>query len=201
MSGGDSYIDYGFHDCCPVHNLACFEGNEYLQIIDDSIADVTDPHRYSVRLSCRIEMHLPLAGRSTLPPGYSSKAATGMVGLQNLGATCYLNALLQLLFHINEFRRAVYHIPLSPAALTLPASTATASTSGDAEQETTTAAATAAATPDEPPSTCFALQSVFHKLQFGTVAAQTSGLCRAFGWNSLEAFEQQDVQEMLRVGY
>ena len=31
-----------------------------------------------------------------LPYGYNSKVETGMVGLQNLGATCYLNALLQV---------------------------------------------------------------------------------------------------------
>eukprot|EP01038_Epipyxis_sp_PR26KG_P010572 gene10572-14200_t len=43
--------------------------------------------------------------------GYNSKASTGMVGLENLGATCYLNALLQMLYHINEFRRAVYKLP------------------------------------------------------------------------------------------
>jgi ubiquitin C-terminal hydrolase len=29
-------------------------------------------------------------------PGYDSKRETSMVGLENLGATCYLNALLQV---------------------------------------------------------------------------------------------------------
>lgn len=42
---------------------------------------------------------------------YPSKSYTGMVGLENLGATCYLNSLLQMLFHINAFRKAVYQLP------------------------------------------------------------------------------------------
>lgn len=38
---------------------------------------------------------------------YDSKMRTGFVGLKNHGATCYMNALLQLLYHINIFRKAV----------------------------------------------------------------------------------------------
>ena len=41
------------------------------------------------------------------------RAATGYVGLKNQGATSYMNSLLQALFSINEFRRAVYQIPTS----------------------------------------------------------------------------------------
>jgi ubiquitin carboxyl-terminal hydrolase 7 len=43
--------------------------------------------------------------------GYDSKKQTGMVGLKNLGATCYLNSLLQSLYFTNAFRKAVYQIP------------------------------------------------------------------------------------------
>lgn len=42
---------------------------------------------------------------------YDSKKETGMVGLKNQGATCYLNSLLQSLFFTNSFRQAVYQIP------------------------------------------------------------------------------------------
>lgn len=42
---------------------------------------------------------------------YDSKKETGMVGLKNQGATCYLNSLLQSLYFTTAFRKAVYQIP------------------------------------------------------------------------------------------
>ena len=42
---------------------------------------------------------------------YDSRAETGHVGLKNQGATCYMNSLLQTLFHVPYFRKAVYHMP------------------------------------------------------------------------------------------
>ncbi|KAF7712240.1 Ubiquitin carboxyl-terminal hydrolase [Penicillium ucsense] len=42
---------------------------------------------------------------------YDSKKETGMVGLRNQGATCYLNSLIQSLYFTNAFRKAVYDIP------------------------------------------------------------------------------------------
>ncbi|KAL9242538.1 hypothetical protein vseg_016528 [Gypsophila vaccaria] len=42
---------------------------------------------------------------------YDSKKETGYVGLKNQGATCYMNSLLQTLYHFPYFRKAVYHMP------------------------------------------------------------------------------------------
>lgn len=46
---------------------------------------------------------------------YDSKKETGYVGLKNQGATCYMNSLLQTLFHIPYFRKV--SIPASPYVL------------------------------------------------------------------------------------
>ena len=48
---------------------------------------------------------------STLPE--TCKKLTGYVGLINEGTTCYMNCLLQTLFLITSFRRAIYSIPIS----------------------------------------------------------------------------------------
>ncbi|KAL1915750.1 uncharacterized protein VTP21DRAFT_6509 [Calcarisporiella thermophila] len=42
---------------------------------------------------------------------YDSKKETGYVGLNNQGATCYMNSILQSLYYTNYFRKAVYQIP------------------------------------------------------------------------------------------
>lgn len=42
---------------------------------------------------------------------YDSKKETGMVGLKNQGATCYMNSLLQTLWNIWSLRKAVYDMP------------------------------------------------------------------------------------------
>jgi ubiquitin carboxyl-terminal hydrolase 7 len=39
---------------------------------------------------------------------YDSKKETGFVGLKNQGATCYMNSLLQTLYHIPYFRKVLF---------------------------------------------------------------------------------------------
>ncbi|GIL82845.1 hypothetical protein Vretimale_8198 [Volvox reticuliferus] len=43
---------------------------------------------------------------------YDSRTETGYVGLKNQGATCYMNSLLQYLYNLPSFRKAVYHMPV-----------------------------------------------------------------------------------------
>ena len=43
--------------------------------------------------------------------GWDSKKETSFVGLKNQGGTCYLNLLVQMLYHIPYFRKAVYRMP------------------------------------------------------------------------------------------
>ncbi|KAI9256173.1 hypothetical protein BY458DRAFT_519583 [Sporodiniella umbellata] len=98
---------------------------------------------------------------------YDSKKVTGFVGMQNQGATCYMNSLFQSLYFTNLFRKAVYQIPTEK---------------------------------DHPTrSVALALQRVFYNLQFLDTAVGTTELTKSFGWDSLEAFRQHDVQEFNRV--
>lgn len=100
---------------------------------------------------------------------YDSKAETGMVGLRNQGATCYLNSLLQSLYLTGAFRKAVYQIPT------------------ETEQDKVNSAS------------AWALQRLFYRLQADPVAVSTQELTQSFGWESRQIFEQQDVQELSRI--
>ncbi|CAK1366028.1 unnamed protein product [Cercospora beticola] len=100
---------------------------------------------------------------------YDSKKETGMVGLRNQGATCYLNSLLQSLYLTGAFRKAVYQIP----------------TETPQERESSNSA--------------YMLQRLFYSLQADQVAVSTNELTRSFGWESRQIFEQQDVQELSRI--
>ena len=105
----------------------------------------------------------------TSPLTNASKVETNMVGLKNQGATCYMNSLLQTLFHLGAFRQAVYSVPTE-----------------DKEN-------------NDVPSILLALQRVFYRLQFGNRSVCTKELTKSFGWDVSDAFTQHDVQELNRV--
>lgn len=100
---------------------------------------------------------------------WDSRRETGYVGLKNQGATCYMNSLLQSLYFTNTFRKAVFQIP-----------------TGDNDD-------------DSRKALTIALQRLFYQLQHSPGAGDTRELTKSFGWDSVEAFMQHDVQEFNRV--
>lgn len=75
------------------------------------LSELYDPGRgYLVNDTCIVEADV--AVRRVIDYwAHDSKKETGYVGLKNQGATCYMNSLLQTLYHIPYFRKAVYHMP------------------------------------------------------------------------------------------
>ncbi|KNC48689.1 uncharacterized protein AMSG_00466 [Thecamonas trahens ATCC 50062] len=98
-------------------------------------------------------------------------APQSFAGLANQGATCYLNAYLQTLFHCCAFRALVYAIPFAGSNSVIGALQLLF-----CELETSRSAE-------------------------GTSRAcvSTRGLTDAFGWSSAELATQHDVQELSRV--
>ena len=68
-------------------------------------------------LHIRVELErlrfAPSSAYNYLDATYDSKAMTGFVGLKNQGATCYMNSLLQTLYHLPLFRHLLYSLPTS----------------------------------------------------------------------------------------
>ncbi|BAM82574.1 ubiquitin-specific protease [Cyanidioschyzon merolae strain 10D] len=124
----------------------------------------------------------------TFSEQYDSKRETGFVGLRNQGATCYMNSLLQTLYNIGAFRRAVYELPLPP----LEGEAAEMVDRGLDSQ------APASETSTGTPLT-FALQRVFFDLQHEDQCVTTKELTNAFGWTDADAFTQHDAQELNRL--
>ncbi|KAG5398811.1 hypothetical protein IGI04_020625 [Brassica rapa subsp. trilocularis] len=75
------------------------------------LSELYDPTR-GYLLNDTVVIEAEVAVRKVLDYwSYDSKKETGFVGLKNQGATCYMNSLLQTLYHIPYFRKAVYHMP------------------------------------------------------------------------------------------
>lgn len=97
------------------------------------------------------------------------KQDTGYVGLVNQAMTCYLNSLLQTLYMTPEFRNALYRWEFDKKE-------------------------------DPSKSIPNQLQKLFLQLQTSKRhAVETTELTRSFGWDSSEAWQQHDVQELCRV--
>lgn len=141
-------------------------------------------HMLYMKLSSRLLVcfHLVLVGAAHLLQrpsvlhrlrGGGGKADADYLGLVNQGNTCYMNSLLQVLFHIPDFRRAIYSLPTSIQPASQPAHVA------------------------------LEMQRLFYRLQYsaagGACEVGTEGLTRSFGWGQHEVMVQQDVQEFSRM--
>jgi len=75
------------------------------------LSELYDPSRgYLVNDTVVVEAEVSFR-RMVDYEAHDSKKETGYVGLKNQGATCYMNFLLQTLYHIPYSRKAVYHMP------------------------------------------------------------------------------------------
>lgn len=75
------------------------------------LGELYDPGRgYLVNDTCIVEADV--AVRRVIDYwSHDSKKETGYVGLKNQGATCYMNSLLQTLYHIPYFRKVSIFAP------------------------------------------------------------------------------------------
>ncbi|GMP99189.1 hypothetical protein CsSME_00046759 [Camellia sinensis var. sinensis] len=93
------------------------------------LGELYDPGKgYLVNDTCIIEAEVAVR-RVVDYWTYDSKKETGFVGLKNQGATCYMNSLLQTLYHIPYFRK------VSCCAPTLPLADSELFTSGHLDQK------------------------------------------------------------------
>lgn len=112
-----------------------------------------------------------------LPP----RNKTNLCGLQNQGATCYLNALIQTLLFTRDFREPLF--TLTPKDLNL------STNSTESSQ-----------TPLKVRKIIVELQRLFAEmLLLNQQACSSIRLTDSFGWQSNETFDHQDVHELNRL--
>jgi ubiquitin C-terminal hydrolase len=148
--------DWGFREFCPLARIA---------------KDFLHDENGTVWIDVRIRLQDASPDSMFNTATWDSRKSTGYVGFKNQGATCYMNSLLQTLYMLGAFRRAVYNMPLP-----------------NAEDEAAGGS-----------KMSYALQKVFYELQYSTATVKTKTLTESFGWDNTDAFTQHDVQELNRI--
>lgn len=107
---------------------------------------------------------------------------TNLCGLQNQGATCYLNALIQTLLFTPEFREHLFTLTAKDLNLF------------------TNSIESSSQTPLKVRKIIVELQRLFAEmLLLNQQACSSIGLTDSFGWQSNETFDHQDVHELNRL--
>ncbi|KAK8888299.1 hypothetical protein M9Y10_039365 [Tritrichomonas musculus] len=89
-------------------NQTFFFSSGNSQCMIDNLISNSELKNYSRKDKLTIDFTITHSSKRTIP---DFRTTTGYVGLINKSATCYMNSVLQLLFHIPAFRRLIYSIP------------------------------------------------------------------------------------------
>jgi hypothetical protein len=100
MEPPDDRIDQGHFEAVP-YNPFCrrvveIRKREIAKLVDGGLDyEAAKDKVNNIQIHIKVLIEEPFYP-AQMRPGYDPKSYTGMVGLANLGATCYLNALLQV---------------------------------------------------------------------------------------------------------
>ena len=174
-----------------------------LDRVERALIDTPDGQCFTVRVSIK-EMQTQFNAQYS---GSDTRAATGYVGLKNQGATCYLNAFLQTLFHLPAFRSATYRLPISLEKNATSSAQSPSSTSGATRALNSTgelsihnsASQAAGTTTAAKKGVAFQLAKLFYKMQSQPEPPRTTELTESFGWTRVMTLEQHDIQELARI--
>ncbi|CAF1103468.1 unnamed protein product [Rotaria sp. Silwood1] len=126
------------------------------------------------------------SSKSTVEKPLLPRNETNLCGLQNQGATCYLNALIQTLLFTPEFREPLFSLSAKDLNLS--------SNSNDSSQTPSSGSTLKVR------KIIVELQRLFAEmLLLNQQACSSIRLTDSFGWQSNETFDHQDVHELNRL--